>query len=61
MGLIYIVVVIAILGLIVWLITTYIPMPEPFKMVIYVVCVIVLLLWLLQFLGGATVGFPRLR
>ena len=38
----------AIVGLIVWLIVTYIPMPPPFKIVIYAVAAIALVLWLLK-------------
>jgi len=38
----------AIVGLIVWLIVTYIPMPPPFKIVIYAVAAIALILWLLR-------------
>lgn len=51
-GLIHTVLVIAVVGLIVWLITTYIPMPAIFKTVIYVICAVVLILWLLRHLGG---------
>jgi len=42
----------AIFGLILWLILTYIPMPAPVKTVITVVAVILLVLWLLQFVGA---------
>lgn len=59
MSLIALLIFVAILGLIVWLITTYIPMPEPFKMVIYVIAVIFLLIMLLNALG--VVGTPSLR
>ncbi len=53
-GLIHLIVVIAAVGLIVWLITTYIPMPDVFKKVIYVVCAIALIILLLKILLGAT-------
>jgi len=44
--LISVVIVLVILGLAVYLIETYIPMPNPFRVVIRVVIVIGLLLWL---------------
>jgi hypothetical protein len=43
--------VLALVGFIVYLITTYIPMPQPFKMGIYVVIVIVLIIYLMRVLG----------
>jgi hypothetical protein len=43
---ILIVVWLAILGLVVYLLETYVPMPAPFRLVIRVVIVIGLLLWL---------------
>lgn len=51
MSLITLVVTIAIVGLIVWAITTVVPMPEQFKKVIYVVCVVFLAVWILQAFG----------
>ncbi len=61
MPLITLILTLAIVGFLLWLIITYIPMPEPFKKVIIVVVVIVLVLWLLQILGvvGPTVGHLR--
>lgn len=43
--------VIALLGFVVYLITTYIPMPQPFRQVIIVVLVIGIVIWLLSLLG----------
>ncbi len=51
-GLIHLILVIAVVGLLVWLITTYIPMPPIFKTVIYVICAIALILFLLRTFGG---------
>ena len=50
------VLVLAIVGFIVWLITTRIPMPPIFQTVIYVVVAIVLVLWVLRKFGG---GIPN--
>jgi hypothetical protein len=58
-GLITIIVYIAILGLVVWAITTFIPMPPQFKTLIYVIVGIVALLILLQLLTGNSI--PLLR
>jgi hypothetical protein len=43
-----VVVVLGILGLLVYLLETYVPMPQPFRIVIRAVVVIGLLLWLAQ-------------
>lgn len=51
MPLIHIVMTLVIVGVVLWLITTYIPMPGPIKTVITVVIVLFLCLWLLSFLG----------
>jgi len=39
---------IAIVGFLAWLVITYIPMPDPFKKVLIVVLVIMLILWLIS-------------
>lgn len=51
MSLIGLIVVIAVLGLIVWAITTLVPMPDKFRQAIYVVAVVVLVLYLLAAFG----------
>ncbi len=42
----------ALLGFLVYLIITYIPMPEPFKQVIIVACVILIVLYLMYIIAG---------
>lgn len=61
MPLISLILMLAIVGFLLWLIITYIPMPDPFKKVIIVIVVIVLVVYLLQLLGvvGPTVGHLR--
>lgn len=49
---------IAIVGLVVYAITALIPMPAPFKTVIYVISAIVCLLILLRALPGIGVDLP---
>jgi hypothetical protein len=49
--LLIVVLVLAIVGFVVWLITSKIPMDPTFKLVIYVVVVIVLVLWLMNQFG----------
>lgn len=51
MPIITILLVLAIFGLILYLICTYIPMPPPIKNVIIAVAVIFLILWLLNGIG----------
>ena len=51
MSIIAIILGLALVGLIVYLIVTYIPMPEIFKTVIMVVVAIALILWVMQQFG----------
>lgn len=51
MGLIDLIIVLAVIGLIWWLVVTYIPMPQPMKTVITVVAVIALCIFLLRLTG----------
>lgn len=59
MGLIQLVVVLAVVGLIIWLIESYVPMAAPFKTIIRVVVVIFLLLWLLSIFGFQDIRIGR--
>lgn len=51
MDIISLLVVLVVVGLVWWLITTYVPLPAPIKTVITVIAVLVLCIWLLQFAG----------
>lgn len=53
--------VLALTGFVVYFITTYIPMPPVFKTAIYVVCAVVLIVYLMGVLGVSDVPIPRLR
>jgi hypothetical protein len=57
MDLISLIVVIAVVGVIVWAVTTYVPMPPPFRNVIILVAVLVVCLWVLSLF----VPLPSLR
>lgn len=62
MSLLTLVLVIALMGLIVWVITTLIPMPPPFQRAIYVVSVVILVVFVLQSLGlMPALGSLRIR
>ncbi len=50
----------ALVGFVVWLIVTYIPMPEPFAKVIIVLCVVLLVLYIISVISGSA-SLPRLR
>ena len=52
MDLVILVLVIAVIGVAVWAITTYLPMPPVFKTIIYVVAAIVLILFLVRTFAG---------
>jgi len=51
MDIVSLIVVLVVLGVIWWLVTTYIPMPAPMKTVITVIVVIALCLFLLNLFG----------
>jgi predicted membrane channel-forming protein YqfA (hemolysin III family) len=51
----------ALIGFVVYLITTYIPMPAPFKTVIYVIVAVVLILYLMSVFGISDIPIPRAR
>jgi hypothetical protein len=64
MPIIYIIVWLAIIGLLMWLVTTYIPMPDAIKKLIVVVVVVLVIIWLattLLPLGGGPVVGPMFR
>ncbi len=57
------IVTLAVVGFLVWIITTYIPMNEGFKKAIVVVAIICVILYLLQAFGirSHDIGIPRLQ
>jgi hypothetical protein len=64
MPLLQVVGIIVVVGVLLWLATTYIPMEPTIKKILIAVVVIALVLWLLQLfglfdLGGITVGHRR--
>lgn len=61
MSLISLVLTLAVVGFILWLIVTYVPMVAPIKNVILVVVVIVVVLWLMQVFGVVGPNVPRFR
>ena len=60
MDIIQILVVLIVVGVVLWLVQTYIPMAQPIKTIITVVVVLFLCLWLLQLFGifGARITLP---
>lgn len=53
--------VLALVGFVVYLVTTYIPMPPVFKTVIYVIVAIVLVLYMMRVFGIADIPVPSMR
>jgi hypothetical protein len=51
MSIIGLLVAVVIVGLIVWVVETVLPLPEPFRTVVRVIGVIIVLVLLIQFLG----------
>lgn len=60
MPLISVIIVLIVVGFLLWLINTYIPMARPIKTILNAVVIIVVILWLLQVFGVIT-GLPGLR
>ena len=60
MSLISIIIVLAVAGLCLYLVENFIPMAPPFKVIIRVVVVLVLIVWLLQAFGVVGPEIPRL-
>lgn len=60
MPLVTLILALALVGFLLWLILTYIPMPEPFKKVLVVLVIVVLVIWLMQLLGVVGPAVPRL-
>ena len=59
-GILMVILMLALIGFIVYLIITYIPMPEIFKQVLMVVVAILLILWVMSLLVGSG-SLPPLR
>jgi len=59
MSIIDVLVVLIILGVVVWLVKTYIPMDPAIKTVITVVVVLLVCLWLLSLFGGGLTFLTR--
>jgi hypothetical protein len=60
MSLVYIVLVLIVVGVILWLINTYVPMAGSIKQILNIVVVIVVILWLLNVFGVIS-GGPGIR
>lgn len=56
MDLISLLVVVIVIGVVLWLIQTYVPMPAPFKTLVMVILALVACVWLLQAAGIAHLG-----
>lgn len=50
----------ALIGVVLWLITTYIPMPAAYKQAMVVIVIVLVILWLVRVIGGSSVVVPRL-
>ena len=64
MGILEFIILCVVLGLVVWLVNTYLPIPQAIKTVILVAVIILLVVVLLRAMGifsGADVQIPRVR
>jgi hypothetical protein len=60
MSLLYVVLVLVVVGVILWLINTYVPMAHTIKQILNIVVVIVVIIWLLNVFGIIS-GGPGVR
>ena len=56
MPIIQLIVVLAVIGLLLWLVNTYIPMAEPIKRIINIIVIIAVIFWLLNVFGILDMG-----
>lgn len=61
MGLISIVIVLLVVGVLLWLIETQVPMDPSIKTIIRVVVIVVVVLWLVRIFLGGDIAVPHLR
>jgi hypothetical protein len=59
MDLITLIVTLVVVGFVLWLLTTYVPMPEPYKRALIVIVVLLIVLWLVRALNLVVLS-PRL-
>jgi len=52
MDLLSLIVVVAILGFALWLVTTYVPMPAPMKTALLVIVILLILIWVARIAVG---------
>jgi hypothetical protein len=60
MSIITVILVLIVVGVLMWLINSYIPMARPIKTLLNVVVLLILILWLLQVFGVFSIGALRL-
>jgi hypothetical protein len=58
MPIIQLIVVLVVVGVLLWLVNTYVPMADPIKTILNVVVVIAVVLWLLSVFGLFSMGGP---
>jgi Fe2+ transport system protein B len=60
MPIIDLIVILVVIGVLMWLVNSYVPMAEPFKKILNVIVVVAVVLWLLSAFGifswGGTIG-----
>lgn len=64
MSIITLIVYLALIGLVMWLVNTYIPMQAPYKTIMNVIVIVCVCLWLLNVFGlldGGLGTVPRVR
>lgn len=64
MSVIGLVVLIVVIGLVAWIVNSYLPIPQPFKTIINVVLIVVALIVVLNafgLMGGLNTSVPHLR
>jgi hypothetical protein len=63
MPIIHLIIVLALVGLLMWLVNTYVPMQPPYKQIMNIVVIVAVILWLLSVFGvlGGLGTVPRVQ
>lgn len=56
MDILTLLVVLVLVGLLLWVLTTYVPMPEPYRKAVIVIIVVLVIVWFVRQLG---LSLPR--
>lgn len=60
-ALVTIIVVLVVIGVVLWLINTYVPMASPIKTILNIIIVLAVIIWILSLLGLFDIGSLKVK